>query len=186
MKDKQQEERITPNLYLVDGHNLIPKLPGLSLSELNDEIRLIEMLQVFSRLRRKKIEVFFDGAPAGNAGSRAYGAIRAHFVRAGGTADEAIRLRLEQLGAQARETLVITSDHRVQSEARAHHAKFLDSELFARELLQVPHSPIPPKEPQPAVKKPAGPPQPPKSTKEDPSLSSDQLAEWMEIFKKKN
>lgn len=181
MKEKAQEERISPNLYLVDGHNLIPKVPGLDLSEENDEIRLVEMLQVFSRLRRKKIEVFFDGAPAGKAGARTIGAVKAHFVRAGQTADEAIRMRLDQLGSQAREALVITSDHRVQSEARAHHAKFLDSELFARELLASPHSPLQPKEP-PAAKKPAAP-QPVQSTKEEPALTTDDLVEWLEIFK---
>jgi predicted RNA-binding protein with PIN domain len=185
MKEKSQEERITPSLYLVDGHNLIPKMPGLTLSEPNDEIRLIEMLQVFSRIRRKKIEVFFDGAPVGQSGARSYGVIRAHFVRAGQTADEAIRMRLDQLGAQARETLVITSDHRVQSEAKAHHAKYLDSELFARELLSSPHSPIPSKEAPSAVKKPVQPAQPPRSTKDQPHLSSEQVDEWLELFKTK-
>jgi predicted RNA-binding protein with PIN domain len=185
MKDKSQEERITPNLYLIDGHNLIPKMPGLSLSEPDDVIRLIEMLQVFSRIRRKKIEVFFDGAPAGQAGARSYGVIRAHFVRSGQTADESIRMRLDQLGPLARETLVITSDHRVQSEAKAHHAKFLDSELFARELMTSPHSPIPPKEAQPAVKKPAPAAPTPPNTKDQPHLSSEQVDEWLELFKTK-
>jgi predicted RNA-binding protein with PIN domain len=186
MKDKSQEERITPNLYLIDGHNLIPKMPGLSLSDPNDEIRLVEMLQVFSRLRRKKIEVFFDGAPVGQAGARNLGSIRAHFVRLGQTADEAIRMRLDQLGPLARETLVITSDHRVQSEAKAHHAKFLDSELFAKELHAMPHSPIPPKEAQPAVKKPTPAAPPARSTKDQPHLSKDQVDEWIELFKTKN
>lgn len=185
MKEKSQEERITPNLYLVDGHNLIPKMPGLTLSDPNDEIRLIEMLQVFSRIRRKKIEVFFDGAPVGQAGARAYGVIRAHFVRSGQTADEAIRMRLDQLGPLARETLVITSDHRVQSEAKAHHAKFLDSELFARELMASPHSPLPSKDPLPAAKKPVPAAPPPASTKDQPHLSSEQVDEWLEIFKTK-
>ncbi len=184
MKDRSQEERITPNLYLVDGHNLIPKMPGMSLSEPNDEMRLVEVLQVFSRLRRKKIEVFFDGAPLGQAGPRTFGAIRAHFVRAGQTADEAIRMRLDQLGPLARETLVITSDHRVQSEAKAHHAKFLDSELFARELKSIPQSPTPVKE-TPAPKKPVPTPQPARSTKDQPHLSTEQVDEWLEIFKTK-
>lgn len=186
MKDKSQEERISPNLYLIDGHNLIPKIPGLSLSEQNDEIRLVEMLQVFSRLRRKKIEVFFDGAPIGQAGPRSFGVIRAHFVRVGQTADEAIRMRLDQLGPLARETLVITSDHRVQSEAKAHRAKFLDSELFAKELSAIPHSPLPSKEAQPAVKKPAPAVPPVRSTKDQPHLSTEQVDEWLELFKTKN
>ena len=48
--------------YLIDGHNLIPKIPGLSLEMLDDEDRLIELLQEFARVRRQRIEVFFDQA----------------------------------------------------------------------------------------------------------------------------
>ena len=110
-------------IILVDGHNLIPKLRGFSLKAIDDEMKLVDLLQIFSRVRRTKVEVFFDGAPPGQAGTRSFGTIQAHFVRIGETADEAIRLKLDQLGPQARETLVITSDHRVQGEARAHKAK---------------------------------------------------------------
>lgn len=42
--------------YLIDGHNLIPKI-GLRLSEPDDELELIRLLQDFARLRRQPIEV---------------------------------------------------------------------------------------------------------------------------------
>ena len=80
--------------YLIDGHNLIPKIAGLSLSAIDDEQELINRLQAYCRRERKTVEVFFDQAPPGFAGTRAYGAVKAHFVRKGRTADEAIRLRL--------------------------------------------------------------------------------------------
>src|SRR4030095_6718911 len=80
--------------YLIDGHNLIPKL-GLRLDSPDDEMELIAILQEFSRLERRQVEVFFDGAPAGQARTRKLGSVTAHFVRLGTTADDAIRNRLK-------------------------------------------------------------------------------------------
>lgn len=180
-------------LILVDGHNLIPKLRGFSLKAMDDEMKLVDLLQFFSRVRRTKVEVFFDGAPPGQAGTRSFGTIQAHFVRIGQTADEAIRLKLEQLGPQARETLVITSDHRVQSEARSHKAKFLDSELFAKELFEM--QPLQSEPPAPLKKSARPAPEAPKTTPSapgrsgvQPKLSPDEVDEWLKIFqnKKKN
>ena len=36
--------------YLIDGHNLIPKVAGLSLKAVDDEMQLIELLQEFCRI----------------------------------------------------------------------------------------------------------------------------------------
>jgi predicted RNA-binding protein with PIN domain len=46
--------------YLIDGHNLIPKVPGLSLSDPDDEEQLINKLSGWARISRQKIIVFFD------------------------------------------------------------------------------------------------------------------------------
>jgi hypothetical protein len=47
--------------YLIDGHNLIPKL-GLRLDSMDDEQELVVILQEYARLERKKqVEVYFDG-----------------------------------------------------------------------------------------------------------------------------
>jgi uncharacterized protein len=117
--------------YLVDGHNLIPKIPGLKLTDLDDEDRLVTLLQAYCRLQRKQVEVFFDGAPPGTAGRRAYGLLTAHFVRQGTTADAAIRRRLGQLQRSARNWTVVSSDQAVQREARSRQADCLSSESFA-------------------------------------------------------
>ena len=77
-------------MYIIDGHNLIPKIRGLSLEALDDEAQLLALLQEFYRVRRKPVEVFFDGAPPGKAGMRTVGMIRAHFVARDREADEAI------------------------------------------------------------------------------------------------
>jgi len=116
--------------YLVDGHNLIPKL-GLRLDSMDDELELIAILQEFCRLERRQVEVFFDGAPAAHSGTRKLGAVTAHFVRLGASADDAIRTRLKRLGRSARNWTVVTSDRQVQADANTARAEILSSESFA-------------------------------------------------------
>ena len=77
-------------MILIDGHNLVPKIKGLTLSMLDDEMELIQILSEYARITRKKMEVYFDNAPFDKAGTRKFGSITAHFVRQGMTADEAM------------------------------------------------------------------------------------------------
>lgn len=122
--------------YLVDGHNLIPHIPGLSLSQPDDEERLIMVLQTFAGRKRTALEVFFDQAAPGQAGVRKVGGISAHFIARGRTADEAIAARLRKLGKKAAEYTVISSDLRVQGEARRTRARVLSSAEFAKLLAE--------------------------------------------------
>jgi predicted RNA-binding protein with PIN domain len=120
---------------IIDGHNLIAKIKGLSLGMPDDEERLIELLNQ-SATRPGMLEVYFDGAPAGQAGVRTFGRVRAHFVPASTSADEAIRARLRKLGKSAPNWVVVTSDQSVQAAAREAHARIMKSEEYAN-LLQV-------------------------------------------------
>ena len=151
--------------YLIDGHNLIPKL-GLRLDALDDELELISRLQEFCRLRRAQVEVYFDGAPPGQATTRKAGAVTAHFVRQGSSADAAIEIRLARLGKTARNWTVVSSDRRVQQAARAVHASVLSSEEFAREMSGI---------------KAMGSDQ----LKTETTLAPNEVEEWLDIFKKK-
>ena len=124
--------------YLIDGHNLIPKV-GLRLDSVDDEMELIAILQEFCRLERApagQVEVFFDGAPAPHAGTRKLGAVTAHFVQLGATADNAIRNRLKALGRGARNWAVVSSDRQVQAEAHAARTEVISSDSFAGRLKQ--------------------------------------------------
>jgi len=150
--------------YLIDGHNLIPKLPGLSLQSIDDELRLVELLQEYCRRSRNKVEVYFDNAPLGQTGTRRYGTVSAHFVPQGRTADDAIRLRLGELGRAGRNWSVVSSDQRVKMDARAIHAQAVPSEKFSRELLAVLGT-------SKTAEKPA-----------DAALSPEEVAAWMGIF----
>jgi uncharacterized protein len=121
--------------FLIDGHNLIPKIPGLNLQALDDEEQLIKLLQEYCRRQRKQVEVFFDNAPPGGVRARNFGLVIARFVHQGSTADLAIRERLTKLGRLARNWTVVSSDLTVQGWAKAAQARVMASEAFARLLI---------------------------------------------------
>ncbi len=118
---------------LIDGHNLIPHIQGINLSDPDDETKLIKILQEYCRLRRKKVSVYFDQAPAGMTGIKRYGSVQAHFVQSGRTADDAIMEKLSKLGKRARNVTIVSSDRQVQQAARAVHASVISSQAFAAE-----------------------------------------------------
>jgi predicted RNA-binding protein with PIN domain len=157
--------------YLIDGHNLIPKIPGMNLGEVDDETQLIEMLQEFCRRRRKQVEVYFDNAPAGQPRVRKFGSVTARFARAGQSADALIHAHLQRLGRSARNWTVVSSDHQVQAAARAARAKFIASEAFARELLAALVS----SETMGEALSESG-------TEGESGLSSEELDEWLDLF----
>ena len=151
--------------YLIDGHNLIPKM-GLGLDSADDETGLIAILQEFCRLERKRVEVYFDGALAPQAGTRKLGTVTAHFVRLGMTADDAIRNRLRISGKAARNWTIVSSDRQVQSEAHAAQAEVISSDAFAAMLKRVRDS-----APKPANEK---------------KLSKQEVEDWLKLFEDRN
>lgn len=118
---------------LIDGHNLIPWIPGIKLSDPDDEMQLVKLLQEYCQVKRKKAIVYFDQAPAGFSGLKQYGKVQANYVRKGRTADDAIMEKLRKLGKRARNVTVVSSDRQVQQAARAAHARVISSEAFAAE-----------------------------------------------------
>ena len=157
---------------LIDGHNLIPNIPGLHLSDPDDELRLVEMLQTYVRTQQRgPVECYFDKAPAGFPRSQRMGAIQVQFAPPGKTADAEIEARLAQLGNQARNWVVVSADQRVRRAARAAGARDLSSEAFAQELLS-------------ALKRANEPVKPRLEKPEDRKLSSDEVEQWLDMFRK--
>lgn len=150
--------------YLIDGHNLIPRL-GLRLDSIDDEMELVGILQEFSRLGRHTVEVYFDGAPTPHAGTRKIGTVTAHFVPLGKIADNAIRDRLRKMGRTAKNWTVVSSDRQVQTEARAAQAEIISSDAFVGALKNVRNSA-------------------PKSTN-DKKLSAQEIDEWLKVFEER-
>jgi len=126
---------------VIDGHNLIPKVPGIHLADPDDENKLIQMIGEYCRLSRTRADLFFDGAPAGSAPRSRHGLVSIHHVKQGGTADDAIIRHLRREGQNARNILVVSSDHRVQVEAKALRADTMTSEAFTRTMQQTFSSP---------------------------------------------
>ena len=147
--------------YLIDGHNLIPKL-GLRLESPDDEMELVAVLQEFARLDRRQVEVYFDGAPAGHALTSQLGAVKAHFVKLGQSADSAIGTRLQKLGKSAKNWVVVSSDREVQAAARAAQARAMTSDELVILIRQTRKSP-----PKPVDEK---------------RLSKDEVDEWVRLF----
>lgn len=121
-------------MILIDGHNLIPKIRGLSLRLENDEEQLIQILQEYCRIKRKNVEVYFDKAPFDHAGTRSYGLVKAHFIRTGITADEVIIQRIRKMGKKASHVKVVSSDQAIQREIHAYSAEVVTSEAFSKEI----------------------------------------------------
>jgi predicted RNA-binding protein with PIN domain len=151
--------------YLIDGHNLIPKVPGLSLDAVDDEIQLVELLQEFCRQKGKHVEVFFDRAPPGGRRVRVFGNVTARFVHQARTADDAIIHRLNSFMGEARNWTVVSSDRQVKAAAKAKHARWMTSEEFAALLLA----------PQDDLLEDVG---------SDPEvfMGDDEVDEWLDLF----
>ena len=157
--------------YYIDGHNLIPKLQGIRLSDDNDELALLERLQEFARLSRKKCTVFFDKAPENRTRSESYGTLHVVYVTHQTKADEEIIARVNQTGkARAAEITVVSSDQHVQWQCRQAGAKILESERFAEEMSSTFSGKVSPtrgRKAQPRI---------------EPKLSSKEVDEWLKLF----
>ena len=148
--------------YLIDGHNLIPKL-GLRLDSPDDEMQLVAIIQEFARLSRRDVEVYFDGAPVGQARTKRFGRVSAHFVRLGSTADAAIKQEIKRLAGAARNWTVVTSDRDIQATAREAHSSVVSSDEFAVQLKRL----------RPAAEGPEG----------EQEMTPEELAEWLRLFR---
>ena len=100
--------------YLIDGHNLIARTPGLSLSDPDDEAKLVRLLRRWTAadLRRKVTVIFDAGLPAGEAKHLSGGGVKAVFAPNNSSADAVIIRRIEAIGNPP-EYVIVTSDNAV-------------------------------------------------------------------------
>ena len=154
--------------WLIDGHNLIPKL-GISLESAEDEAALVERLAEYARLTGRVLEVFFDRGANGFASEKKIGTIKVRFVGARMKADEALIDRVLK-SKRAHEITVVSSDRHVQFQVKSLGAKTVSSEAFAGELRDVFLNP-----PKRKNKNGSG-------RVAEPSLSEREIAFWTEVF----
>ncbi len=127
--------------FLIDGHNLIAKTPGLRLDDPDDEARLVERLRRYRARTGRQITVFFDaGLPGGPDRDLSTAGVQVIFAPQGQTADEMIIRRLRQT-RNPQGMVVVSSDQAIIRAARQRGIRVMRSETFAAELTSAPASP---------------------------------------------
>ena len=97
--------------FLIDGHNLIGRLPDLHLDDPDDEAKLVARLRTFCARTGKRVTVVFDyGLPGGYSRELSGGGVEVVFAPAGRTADgilgERVRLARDARGLAEGHVLV--------------------------------------------------------------------------------
>ena len=119
---------------LIDGHNLIGRLPTLSLSDPDDEEKLVRRLQSYRARTGKSITVIFDpGAGFALPEVRLGGGIEIVFAPHGSNADAVIARRIRR-SQNPRGWRVVTSDAALASTVTRLGARVQPAESFAAEL----------------------------------------------------
>jgi len=147
--------------YLIDGHNLIGKMTDVSLSDIDDEMALVQLLDIYFTRKRKKAEIFFDKANLLGQTQFRSAFLEVRFVRHPKTADEAIVERLEKLRGNANNFIVISSDNWVMERAKQKGARVMSSQEFQQIIEN---------------KQPNG--------KKDHLLSQKEVEDWLDLFQK--
>lgn len=153
--------------YWIDGHNLIGKTPGLSLEAQDDEAQLVRRLKQWAgRDRKRQVTVFFDaGLPGGEERSWSGGRVTVIFASVGRTADSLLLTRIRQIDRKAGpEYTIITSDQVIIKGAKKQKMGHIYSEVFAA-MMHTEANPAPPPPPT-----------------DDPVVSGDEVAEWLNLF----
>lgn len=151
--------------YLIDGHNLIARLPNLSLADPHDEIELIRLLARWRwRHRDVPVTVVFDPGdlPAyGARRRRRQSGITVRYAPFNSDADTVLK-HLIQASRRPAQLTVVSSDREVRSAARRAGANTLSAEEFAGEL--------------------TAPPEPEQKQAADETLSPEEVEAWLKLF----
>lgn len=121
---------------LIDGHNLIAQMPGLHLSDADDEAQLVLLLRKYAALRRgRTIVVVFDRGVYGHPQHLDGYGVTCFFARSPQDADAHLIRRIKA-ATRPREWTVVTADRQIAQAAIAHGVKVVDSRTFAQTLLK--------------------------------------------------
>ena len=123
--------------YLIDGHNLIAKIPDITLEDPNDEAKLVIRLRRWTAAgNKRKISVFFDGGlPGGQEPYLSSPSVNVIFATVGPTADELMINRIRRLQNPTEYSLV-SSDREVKRAAAMRKIQTISAGAFALQLIQ--------------------------------------------------
>jgi predicted RNA-binding protein with PIN domain len=151
---------------LIDGHNLIGQIPGISLADPDDEAKLVMLLRKYAARRRgRQLVVVFDHGVYGHPQQLdGYGVV-CYFARSPQDADAQLIRRIARL-SRPREWALVTADRAVARAALDRGMRVIDARAFAAQLASAPDraKAEPPHE------------------KADIRMSGAELREWMRLF----
>ncbi len=153
--------------YLIDGHNLIARMPDISLADPDDEVQLILRLRSWAaRSRKRQVTLFFDGGiPGGKDVRLSTPQVRVIFASVGQTADALLIKGINKV-KNPPEFLLVTSDQQIIAAANGRKMPHLTSDKFAAQLAtQWQETP-----PGPTI------------TDDDPVISEAEVADWLATF----
>jgi hypothetical protein len=121
--------------YLIDGHNLIGRMPDIGLDDPDDEVKLVLRLRSWSaRSRGRRVTVIFDrGLPGGKDNGLSTSKVQVVFASSGQPADSLLIKRIKSV-KNPREMTVVTSDNHILRIARERRLPVLKAEDFASKL----------------------------------------------------
>ena len=123
--------------YLTDGHNLIGKMPDISLEDPDDERKLVGWLKQVMARKNDRCTVFFDaGLPGGVSRDLSSGPVKVVFAHGGTNADALIMSRIRQARDPGAVT-VVSDDREVTAVALQRRMRVMSATDFAR-LLSAP------------------------------------------------
>ncbi len=165
-------------IYLIDGHNLIGKMPDISLSDPDDEEQLaLRLRQWAAENKSRQVIVIFDrGLISGLAKRLSNQQVKAFFAPTRTTADALLIKRVNEV-RNPQQYRLITSDRKIIDAAKVRGMRFWKSERFAEMLGPAQLE----EKSQPPARLPT-PEQIPPPQKEEPQLSREDVAEWLELF----
>ena len=121
---------------LIDGHNLIGRLPAISLQDPDDEEKLARLLSSYRARTGKAITVVFDpGGASALPRRRRLGGVEIVFAPQGSSADRAIARRVQKVHNPG-EWLVVTSDRELSETVGHLGARVQSAEAFALDMTE--------------------------------------------------
>ena len=163
-------------IFLIDGHNLIGKMPDIHLSDPDDEQKLVSRLSDWAgQDKRRRLMVYFDAGEFGGMGDMlSRPSVRVQFSRIGKTADSMI-VKFMQSVKNAQEFTLVTSDREIIFAARKRRIGYILSEefvLLVQEDLKGFDAEKEQKEPEEA------------GSEADVDVSAAEVQQWMSAFEK--
>ena len=161
--------------YIIDGHNLIGKMPDISLKDPNDEIKLTMRIKTWvAESKKRQVTLFFDGGAQGSHLNRLSSHnMKVIFAPSGKTADSLIISHMRKL-KNPREYTLVTSDREIIGAAQLLRIRSLLSEEFIERMGFI-FKEQPDKEPK--AKKEAPPDKP-----DVAKISEAEVQEWLDLF----